>query len=123
MMRLPIPTCGAASPMPGAACMVANMSSMSCWVSGSFSSRFVTFLATLWRMGSGSKTMRLIYAIHCPLQYILRQVLVLHNIREALLHVGRVDDDRAAAFRRLIADAFEHALEHRVQSSRADVLG
>src|SRR5579864_868884 len=123
MMRLPIPTCGAARPMPGAACIVSIMSSMSCCVSGIFNSRSLTFFATFRRTGSGSTTMRRTYAmrIRNSSENIVRQVLIFHNLGEPVLHVGFIDRDAAGRFGRFERYHFQDALEHRVQPSGADI--
>jgi hypothetical protein len=50
-MRLEMPICGAAKPIPGASYIVSNMSSRSCWKIGSSMSAGSTFFATLRNVG------------------------------------------------------------------------
>src|SRR5579862_1750928 len=56
------------------------------------------------------------------LQNISRQILVLHNIRQHLAHIIRVDDNVLALFLRSVkAQLIQHPLHNRVQPPRADV--
>src|SRR5258708_6983645 len=56
------------------------------------------------------------------LQYVPRQILILHDLTEHLLHVGRVHLELLALlFGRLEADLVEHALHDGVQAPGADI--
>src|SRR5436190_24333421 len=62
--------------------------------------------------------------IEVSLQDVARQILVLHNFAQHLLHIGGVYDELLTFFlRRVEADFVKDAFHERVQTACADVLG
>src|ERR1035438_9894612 len=74
---------------------------------------------------------KLLFHTECPsvsftltpsLEYVPRQILILHNLAQHLLHILRVDFELLPFFlRRLKADLVEHPFHNRMQSPRPNI--